>query len=94
MTKSCNGIMFENNIIMNNQITSKIIPRSENVISTRFIIPYASYPNVIRLFYIPKHVKNIKKNIAYKVINRKQMTEDCFKKKHRMSNQFMVQIDN
>lgn len=39
-------------------------------------------------------MKNIKKNIAYKVINRKQMTEDCFKKKHRLSNQFMVHIDN
>ncbi len=60
---------------MNNEITAKIIPRSENVITTRFIIPYASYPNIIRLFFTPKHVKNIKKNIAYKVINRKQMTE-------------------
>jgi len=57
-------------------------------------MPYAAYPNIIRLFFVPRHVKNIKKNIAYKVINRKQMTEDAFKKKHRLSNQFMVHIEN
>jgi len=94
MTKCCNGITFENTIIMNNEISSKIIPRSENVISTRFIMPYAAYPNIIRLFFVPKNVKNIKKNIAYKVINRKQITEDAFKKKHRLSNQFMVQVEH
>lgn len=94
MTKSSNGVMFENTIVMNNEITAKIVPRSENVISTKFILPYALYPNIIRLFYIPKTVKNIKKNFAYKVINRKQMTEDSYKKKHRMINQFMIHIDN
>ncbi len=92
MTKCCNGITFENTILMNNEISSKIIPRNENIISTKFINPYASYPNIIRLFFIPRHVKNIKKNIAYKVINRKQITEDAFKKKHRLPNQFIVQV--
>lgn len=36
----------------------------------------------------------MKRNFAYKVINRKQMTEDAFKKKHRLENQFMVNIYN
>ena len=93
MTKCCNGITFEHSIVMNNEISSKNIPRSENVISTRFIMPYANYPNIIRLFFVPKNVKNMKRNIAYKVINRKQITEDAFKKKHRLSNQFIVNVE-
>lgn len=75
INKCCNGIIFESSIVMNNEITSKIIPRSENVLSTKFIQPFTMYPNVIRLFLTPKHVKTGKKNLAYKVINRKQMTE-------------------
>lgn len=53
---------------------AKIIPRSENVISTRFSLPFAMYPNIIRLFFIPRNVKSAKKNIGYKIINRKQMS--------------------
>jgi hypothetical protein len=94
LTKCCNGINFEHSIVMSNEVSPKIIPRSENVISTRFVVPYANYPNIIRLFFTPKNVKNTKKNIAYKVINRKQIDEDAFKKKHRLSNQFLVNVDN
>jgi len=46
------------------------------------------------LFYTAKHVKTLKKNVAYKVINKKQIDDDLYKKKHRLFNNFVVNIEN
>lgn len=52
------------------------------------------YPNVIRLFFTPRNVKTAKKNIGYKLINKKQMNQEVFKKKHRLANQYIVNVNN
>ena len=39
-------------------------------------------------------MKISKKNIGYKLINKKQMNEEVFKKKHRLAHQYIVNVDN
>lgn len=39
-------------------------------------------------------MKNIRKNTGYKIINRKQFTDDSCKRKHRLNSYFVVNVDN
>jgi hypothetical protein len=39
----------------------------------KFIRPFSDYPNILRLFYTSKNVKNCKPNFAYKGINNKKI---------------------
>lgn len=88
---SISGIGFSDSIMMNTEIVNnKIIPRSEGFICRKFVSPYASTPNILRLYYYPKNNKQLKRSYGYKFINNKQMDEDMFRKKHRLIHNYIV----
>jgi hypothetical protein len=88
---SISGIGFNNSILMTTEvIANKIIPRSEGFICRRLIRPYADTPNILRLYYIPESQKSVKKNYGYKMVNKVTMDEDLFKKKHRLTHNYIV----
>lgn len=85
------GINFNDSIMMNTEVIgNKIIPRSEGFICRKFVQPYASTPNILRLYFWAKGSRQLKKNYGYKLVHKRQMNDDMFRKKHRLLYNFIV----
>ena len=85
------GIEFSNSPVMSDEVSAaKVIPRSEGFLYRRFVQPYAATPNLFRLYYLPAHSRQKKKNYAYKMVSNRPLDPDTFKKKHRLAHQFIV----
>ena len=88
------GIEFTNSVVMNDEVASnKVIPRSEGFIYRRFVTPYGGTPNLFRLYYLPKHSRKMRKNYGYKLIAHHPMDESTFRKKHKLTHNFIVDPD-
>jgi hypothetical protein len=85
------GINFNDSIMMNTEVIgNKIIPRSEGFICRKFVQPYASTPNILRLYFLSKGSRQLRKNYGYKLVHIKQMSEEMFRKKHRLLQNFII----
>ena len=94
LNSSIAGIEFSNSVVMNDElVSSKVIPRSEGFISRRFVLPYNSTPNLLRLHFQPKHSRSLRKNYGYKLVANRPLDEEACKKKHRLIHQFIIDTD-
>ena len=75
MHSSVSGISFNDSILMNTEVTSKVIPRSEGFMCRKFVNPYANTPNLFRFCYSMSKERKCSKKIGYKMINLKPMDE-------------------
>lgn len=77
-------------VVLSNQLDLRILPKNENQISIKFVQPYGDYPNMLRLFYVPKNIKGSKPNYAYKGMNRKRLSDEILEKKHKQVYNYLV----
>jgi len=71
LNSSVSGINFNDTVVLNTELESKVIPRSEGYICRKFIHPYGNTPNLFRFCYSIDKDRRCPKKIGYKMINLK-----------------------